>query len=159
MLKLNDSKWGELKDAYGPALDIPRLLQDIPEHLDPKKASTDEPWFSLWSALCHQGDVYSASYAAVIYLVQFVSIYHISGTTLAWDFFLLPASIEAARLMGRGPEVPKEFSKEYHEAIAKLGDYALKYENASDENLSRSARYAHLVAIGDIKTAEKLIEE
>ena len=75
MLKLNDSKWGELKDADGPALDIPRLLQDIPEHLDPKKASTDEPWFSLWSALCHQGDVYSASYAAVIYLVQFVSIY------------------------------------------------------------------------------------
>lgn len=51
--------WSELRHAYGPADDIPALLQ----RLDPNPGA--EVWGELWSRLCHQGTVYSASYAAL----------------------------------------------------------------------------------------------
>jgi hypothetical protein len=57
-------KWSELRDAYGPADDIPRLLAQ----LDPDPRA--EVWGELWVRLCHQGSVYSASFAAIPCLVQ-----------------------------------------------------------------------------------------
>ncbi|OKJ69627.1 hypothetical protein [Streptomyces sp. CB02261] len=54
--------WPRLSHAYGSAEDIPALLARI--------ASESEPglWNDLWSALCHQGSVYSASFAALPWL-------------------------------------------------------------------------------------------
>ncbi|MBD0708424.1 MULTISPECIES: hypothetical protein [unclassified Streptomyces] len=51
--------WTKLSHAYGSAEDIPGLLERI--------ASGREPglWTDLWSALCHQGSVYPASFAAL----------------------------------------------------------------------------------------------
>jgi hypothetical protein len=52
-------------------VDIPprlRQLRTFPSARDYQS----QPYFSLWSALCHQGDVYTASYAAVPYLVDAV---------------------------------------------------------------------------------------
>ncbi|WNO73274.1 hypothetical protein [Streptomyces sp. AM8-1-1] len=51
--------WSQLSHAYGPADDIPRLLDDAES--DPAGPA----WDSLWSCLCHQGTVYSASFAAL----------------------------------------------------------------------------------------------
>lgn len=51
--------WGRLTHAYGTAEDIPALLGQ----LDPDGSS--EVWSDLWSRLCHQGSVYSASHAAL----------------------------------------------------------------------------------------------
>ncbi|MER7173419.1 hypothetical protein [Streptomyces mesophilus] len=51
--------WSTLHHAYGTAQDIPGLLADISP--DPQ----DPGWEALWSRLCHQGTVYSASYAAL----------------------------------------------------------------------------------------------
>ncbi|MFE6749405.1 hypothetical protein ACFVGM_26420 [Kitasatospora purpeofusca] len=51
--------WSQLSHAYGSAEDIPALLDRI--EADP----SDEHWSALWSALCHQGSVYSASFAAL----------------------------------------------------------------------------------------------
>jgi hypothetical protein len=51
--------WRTLNHAYGNAADIAGLLQQLsPE----PKASV---WEELWSRLCHQGTVYSASFAAL----------------------------------------------------------------------------------------------
>jgi hypothetical protein len=53
------TEWSLLGHAYGPADDIPGLLG---------QAGTDEhsaAWDDLWSRLCHQGSVYSASFAAL----------------------------------------------------------------------------------------------
>ncbi|MFE0425311.1 hypothetical protein [Streptomyces sp. NPDC058953] len=54
--------WSRLSHAYGSAEDIPALLARI--------ASEPEPqlWSDLWSALCHQRSVYSASFAALPWL-------------------------------------------------------------------------------------------
>lgn len=51
--------WPSIRDAYGPASDIPALL----ERMVPDQR--DEVWNELWSRLCHQGSVYPASYAAL----------------------------------------------------------------------------------------------
>lgn len=56
--------WSQLTHAYGPADDIPALLDQLAS--DP----TSERWTDLWSALCHQGSVYSASFAALPWLTR-----------------------------------------------------------------------------------------
>jgi hypothetical protein len=56
--------WTSLRHAYGDASDVPGLLgQVVP---DPKA----EVWDALWSRLCHQGSVYSASFAALPFLLE-----------------------------------------------------------------------------------------
>jgi hypothetical protein len=54
--------WSQLSHAYGSAGDIPALLDRIAREPRP------ELWSDLWSALCHQGSVYSASFAALPWL-------------------------------------------------------------------------------------------
>ncbi len=71
MLNLNSDQRGELEHAYGTAEDIPGLLEQhsqLPED-DGKSAA----WFPLWSALAHQGDVFSASFAAVPHIIDALS--------------------------------------------------------------------------------------
>jgi hypothetical protein len=55
----NMTDWRTLDHAYGNAADIPGLLNQL----------TPEPeasvWEELWSRICHQGTVYSASFAAL----------------------------------------------------------------------------------------------
>ncbi|SOD88380.1 hypothetical protein SAMN06272765_5692 [Streptomyces sp. Ag109_G2-15] len=52
--------WSQLTHAYGPADDIPGLFA----RLDGGPGD-EQVWHALWSALCHQGSVYSASFAAL----------------------------------------------------------------------------------------------
>ncbi|MFH8620514.1 hypothetical protein ACH4A8_01195 [Streptomyces vietnamensis] len=56
--------WPQLSHAYGSAEDIPALLARIAS--EPRS----ELWNDLWSALCHQGSVYSASFAALPWLAD-----------------------------------------------------------------------------------------
>lgn len=51
--------WHELTHAYGSAEDIPALFARLGGTED------DAVWNDLWSALCHQGDVYEASWMAM----------------------------------------------------------------------------------------------
>ncbi|MFI7502728.1 hypothetical protein ACIBVL_30490 [Streptomyces sp. NPDC049687] len=52
--------WSQLRHAYGPADDVPGLFARLDGGPGDK-----EIWHELWSALCHQGDVYGASFAAL----------------------------------------------------------------------------------------------
>ncbi|SDY30969.1 hypothetical protein SAMN04487939_101755 [Lysobacter sp. yr284] len=56
--------WSALEDAYGPADEVPALLAA----LDPDPAA--QVWTELWSRICHQGTVYSASYPALPFLFE-----------------------------------------------------------------------------------------
>lgn len=53
--------WASLRCAYGSAERVPELLRRAEE------AGPDfgDAWDDLWSYICHQGTVYTASYAAV----------------------------------------------------------------------------------------------
>lgn len=56
--------WSALKHAYGSAADVPALLASLSP--DPEASV----WEQLWSRLCHQGTVYSASFAALPALID-----------------------------------------------------------------------------------------
>jgi hypothetical protein len=57
--------WSVLKHAYGSAEEIPLLLEQLSANAE------DEVWNKLWSCLCHQGTVYSASFAALPVLAEY----------------------------------------------------------------------------------------
>ena len=63
MTEIPANRWSQLTHAYGAAVDIPTLLERARFDLRPGSDS-QSAWFELWSALCHQGDADTASYAA-----------------------------------------------------------------------------------------------
>ena len=114
MLSLDSKKWSELKHAYGPATDIPGLLKQLQSL--PTSEGDKEPWFSLWSSLAHQGDVYPASFAAVPHVVHFLSQ---APAKADFTYFQFPAWVEACRQKNSVP-IPKELETDYFAALAKL---------------------------------------
>ncbi|HTU10703.1 MAG TPA: hypothetical protein VMG08_07360 [Allosphingosinicella sp.] len=156
MLALDDPSWAELKHAYGPASDIPGLLRTLTASPEPTQSSEEEPWFSIWSALCHQGDVYTASYAAVPHIVEIAL--RISGP-IDFSFLQLPSAVEIARNSGRGPALPADLAEAYSSAIASLPILVSRHRHESwDRSMRLSAEAAIAVARGDIAAAEAMLD-
>ena len=114
MIALDSPRWSELEDAYGPATDIPSLLSQLDSF--PTSDGKNEPWFSLWSALYHQDDVYTASFAAVPHIIRVLAT---DPTRADSSFFQLPACIEIARAQQDFP-VPHDLSVPYFQALQQL---------------------------------------
>ena len=117
MLELTDQKWNELTHAYGSAANIPELLNSLsttPKH----ESYRDEPYFTLWSALCHQGDVYTASYAAFPYLIGACEE---NPKRTNWSVLQLAVHIEMARLTNpKAPNIPDFLGESYFQAKQKM---------------------------------------
>jgi hypothetical protein len=155
MLALDDPGWSKLRHAYSDAADVPDLLRTLATSTGPKASYRDEPWFSLWSSLCHQGDVYTASYAALPYIVQ---IANQAREPVDFSFFQLPAAIEVARRTGRGPAIPEAYANDYHLAITQLVEnVSLHRHEAWDQSMLLSAAAAQAVAKGHVDVAEALM--
>jgi hypothetical protein len=114
MVSLDSPRWSELSHAYGPASDIPPLLARLREL--PKSEGDAQPWFTLWSALAHQGDVYSASFAAVPHVVAAIASAPAHADSA---YFQFPAWVEICREKSAEP-VPEDLSAAYFEALARL---------------------------------------
>ena len=114
MLNLDSPVWSELRHAYGTASDIPPLIRQL-QGL-PTSAGNDEPWFTLWSALAHQGDVYDASFAAVPHVVAALAQDPLSADE---TYFQFPAWVEICRAKS-GIEVPESLASSYFEALSRL---------------------------------------
>lgn len=111
--------WASLRHAYGDATDIPELLDQA--HTAAAGGSyRDEPWFSLWSALCHQGGVYTASYAAVPELLA-IAKEREQDHAAARECVLLAGTIELERALPEGgspPPIPSSLTAAYYAALA-----------------------------------------
>jgi hypothetical protein len=114
MIPLEHSRWSELQHAYGNAADIPALLRRLENF--PAEGGEREPWFTLWSSLCHQGDVFDASFAAVPHIIRILATAPEQATP---SFFQLPACIEIARDQNKTP-IPRELSDDYFTALHSL---------------------------------------
>jgi len=157
VMEINQINWSELQDAYGEASKIPGLLQQVIANKALVQNNQSGPWFDLWSRLCHQDSIYTASYAAVPILVEAI---HGAEEPLAMDFFLLPVSIELARTTGEAPPIPEELKDEYETSIQSLGDLSEKLlaKDMQDINLKRAAQSAKLVSEGKYSEASELID-
>jgi hypothetical protein len=158
MTDINLTKWEELQDAYGRASRVRDFLRQVIENKSPAHDTQSGPWFELWSRLYHQGSIFTASYAAVPVLVE-----AIKGETqpFAMDFFLLPASIELARIKSDAPKMPETLEEDYSVSIKELGVIAtnLLIGEPSDPYLKKAAQAAQLVAEGKHNEASDLIDE
>ncbi len=144
-----------MQHAYGDAANVPDLLRALATSTGPKNDYRDEPWFSLWSSLCHQGDVYTASYAAVPHIVHIAKE---AKEPVDLSFFHLPTAIEVARQTGRGPDLPESFAGDYHRAIAGLIENVyLRRSEAWDKPMLLSVAAAQAVAKGHVDVAEALL--
>lgn len=155
MLNLDDDRWSQLTHAYGKAHDIPELLirlKSLPKHLDWKS----EPYFSLWNSLCHQGDTYTASYAAVPHIY---SICEKDMGLAHWSMPQLMVCIEISRLQERGPIIPDHISELYFEAIKKLPSLIVNMQTVSQADELVSVGAASLAVItGAASLAEAYLE-
>ena len=114
MLELSNPRWGELCDAYGSATKIPELLRQLSAL--PSDNGSSEPWFSLWSSLAHQGDVYSASFAVVPHVIEAI----VSSPEGVTDvYFHFPAWIEICRHKN-SVDVPDELAGAYFDALKRV---------------------------------------
>jgi hypothetical protein len=113
MIPLDSPEWTQLKHCYGPALDIPALLRAA-EVAPRQQGFRDEPWCTLWSSLCHQDDVFPASYAALPHLIALATRRAPQDRD---EPLLLAAAIEVSRASGRGPALPPALQAAYNAAL------------------------------------------
>lgn len=153
MLSLTSVRWNDLKHAYGSAGDIPALLRRLSEL--PSSEGRKEPWFTLWSALAHQGDVYSASFAAVPHVIAALAI---APERADSSFFHFPAWVEICRAKN-GVEVPEELRASYAESLALLPGLAAQAAIRSWEpGFLACVLSAIAVAKGHHSVAEAVLE-
>jgi hypothetical protein len=153
MLSLDSPEWANLQHAYGNASDIPALLRQL-ETL-PSSEGNAEPWFSIWSALAHQGDVYVASLAAVPHVVRFLAI---DPMAASFVYFQFPTWVEICR-QRQGLLIPEGISGDYFAALKKLGELVfVAYPKEWDHDFTVSALSALAVSKGATLVAEAVQE-
>ena len=153
MLSLDSRRWLELKHAYGTAGDIPALLQQLEQV--PSSKDNAEPWFTLWSALAHQGDVYSASFAAVPYVVKALAS---APAKADHSYFQFPAWVEVCRSKNK-VEIPEDLRSAYSESLAQLPSLVAKASIRSwDPGFLACALAAIAAAKGQPEVAEAALE-
>jgi hypothetical protein len=113
MLDLESPKWRNLSHAYGGASDIPHLIKQL-KTAPPPKDEKSEPWFSLWSSLCYQNDVYTASYATIPHIVAAAESKPVKHRL---EFFSFIGAVEAYRHRKGAPPIPPFLEGDYFSAI------------------------------------------
>src|SRR5690349_10123588 len=77
---LDQTDWSALEDAYGPAIETPGRIRDL---ASPDKAKREKALDELSYTIYHQGTIYSASVAAVPFLLEIVACSKIADRTPA----------------------------------------------------------------------------
>lgn len=112
MLGLDDPRWNALDHAYGPAGDVPDLLRAV-------ERGEQELWDELVPCLCHQGTVYTASYAALPHIVRIGAAEPLAEQVLFWSF------VGAVALSREAAPVPDDLRQAYEEALARAHELTL----------------------------------
>ena len=153
MLDLESPGWSQLLHAYGSAADIPALIAGL--RSNPSVPGETEPWFSLWSALAHQGDVYPASFAAVPHILDILANAPVGAEA---EFFRFVAWVEICRLKNN-VLIPYELSPAYSQALARLPTLVIRAADRPwDSEYAAAALAALAAAKGHVAVAEATLE-
>jgi hypothetical protein len=154
LIELDSDKWKSLEHAYGSAEDIPDLLSAL-EKYPPSGNYRSEPYYSLWGALCHQGDTYSASIAALPHLVRLCQK---SPEKVHWSVMQLAVCIEISRLEGLcSNDTSDESYSEAVRTIIEICDAIRKHQPSKEiDQIYRAAVFA---VNGDWESADLVFME
>jgi hypothetical protein len=157
MLPLDSPRWSELSHAYGQASNIPDLLHQVEKHLadDWFDAESSKPGKILWDSLCHQGDIYNATYAAVPHIINAMQK---SPAKAHWTIYCMLASIEIARAKSRGPEIPTDLEADYLASLKEIPTLVASSADDWDQWFCGSALAAIAASKGFIPLAEVMFE-
>jgi hypothetical protein len=115
-----------------------------------------EAEFELWSALCHQDDVYPASFAAASHIVE---LQLSSPRQPRFSMLQLVVYIEVCRTRDRGPVVPPELEADYRTALRKLSAVVHAIAGSElNEGDSRVACSALAMSHGQPRLAEAILD-
>ena len=115
MLSLDSPRWADLRQAYGGAEDVPRLITALStvDELAPRA----ELWFALWRMLCHASEVFDAAYAAVPHLLLLSDEHPLGERVQALH---LATRVELLRRVPTSPPMPPDLVIAYGESIESL---------------------------------------
>lgn len=149
-LDWNDARWSELRGGYRVPYDPRPALAKLEQAAD-APAAFDE----LWNKLHHQGDVDTASYAAVPHLVQLYAKHRQQGV----NTYSLLGCIESERRAAHNPPIPTWLGAGYEEAWRRLAHLAVDdLARTSDPLLTRAAMGALAIARGLTRVGEILLD-
>jgi hypothetical protein len=121
----------------------------------PESRGEAEPWFTLWSALAHQGDVYPASFAAVPHVVRALAANPLRAGGV---YFQFPAWVESCRRR-KLVDIPEDLRAPYASALRELPALvAAASAREWDSGFVRCALCAVAAAKGHIDVAEVVLE-
>jgi len=149
MLSLESTRWAQLQHAYGSASDIPGLLNQLKP--DSRTGGKEEPWFSLWSALAHQGDIYSATFAAVPHIIE---IFARNPSAASATFPQFAAWVEICRWK-KSVEIPSDLASDYSQSLIRIPDLIA---NAASNEWDDDFRCAALAALAACKGSPEMAE-
>jgi hypothetical protein len=112
MLSLNAKRWNDLRDAYGSGAGIPALLIRLGSH------PSSSVWDEIWSRLCHQSTINTATIAAVPHIVAMARSLPVGART---DFLHFVGSVAAAEDQSC---ILDELRPDYTAAVAEASDLA-----------------------------------
>jgi len=108
MLNLDSDRWAELQHAYGGADDVPDMLRRLSQG---EATVLDD----LYGFLCHQGIVYSASFAAVPHVVAIANV--TTEAELRAHMLVLVGSIRASATEPRYLDLEPDLEAAYEAAL------------------------------------------
>lgn len=110
-LSIDAIGWSKLTHAFGKADDVPKMLRSL--ELARSGVDRDLAWEELWSSLFDQARVYSATYAAVPFVVDLALARPSDERLLYWIFVSTIASV------GEPRDVPPKLREPYLGALAR----------------------------------------
>ena len=122
----DDPRWEGLQGGYRVFYDPCNALRSLENN-----KNVDEAWSELWNELHHQGDVGSASYAAVPELVRIHALRRIPD----WNTYSIVAIGEEARRNRCNPEVPDWLRESYQAAWRQLIELGLNELRDAEEDI------------------------
>lgn len=111
-LPLDDPRWQDLDGGYKQPYDASLPLR--------RMEAGEDVWEELWDELHHQGDLGTASYAAVPHLVR------LARQKRDWNVYALVGLIETERHRKTNPSVPPWLLGHYQHAWEQLMQMALE---------------------------------
>lgn len=116
VLSLDDPRWPSLEGGYRIPYDPRAALRTLSENWESEAA-----WKELWNELHHQGDVGTASYAALTVLATLAR----SAPNRDWNVYALAATIETQRHALANPPLPSWLEEDYRTSLATLAGLAV----------------------------------